>query len=172
METRDCVIGVFPSSDAAQEALSELEHDGWSREHISLIARGDENQLEAGGPIRQGDEMERSWAWGATAGAAVGLLAGSALFIVPGLGPVLFAGAAASAITGGLVGGLVGAMSGWGVKEDHIREYEDDLKHGKTLIVLTGDPPRLAEGRAILQATTAEKVTLHAETADSMNVDA
>jgi hypothetical protein len=73
----------------------------------------------------------------------------------------------ASGLTGGIVGGLVGAMSGWGVAPNHVRKYERELAAGKTLIVLTDDPARLAEGRAVLLATPAERVTMHAESADS-----
>jgi hypothetical protein len=115
--------------------------------------------------------MEKSAAVGAATGATLGLLASTALLVIPGLGPVLFVGAIASGITGGIVGGLVGAMSGWGIKEDHAEEYEDDLRAGKTLVIAKADPLRLAEVEAQLEQSVAERVTLHAEPADT-RVDA
>jgi hypothetical protein len=57
-------------------------------------------------------------------------------------------------------------MSGWGVKEDHVREYERDLQSGKTLVMVTGDPLRLAEVQALLEDSEADRVVLHAEAAD------
>ena len=170
MPTSDCIIAVFMNADQAHAAAATLERRGWRSHQVSLIARGEESHLDTRQPVRQGDRMEKSAAAGATAGAALGLLAGSALFIIPGIGPVVFAGALASGITGGLVGGIVGAMSGWGIKEDHLKDYEHEIRDGKALLALTGNPRELAESQALLRELGAERVTLHAESADS-NVD-
>jgi len=167
MRTQETVVAVFRSMGDARAAIESLQREGWNQKDVSLITRGKESELDATGPLDQGDQMEKSALVGAAAGATLGLLAGSALLIVPGIGPVVFAGAMASGITGGLVGGLVGAMSGWGVKENHVREYEQELRDGKTLLVVTGDPRRLAEAQSVLEDTQAERVVLHAETADS-----
>jgi hypothetical protein len=167
MTTQDCVIAVFTAAEDARRAIEDLKRRGWTDANVSLITRGEESELDATGPLDQGDRMEKGAALGAAAGATLGLLAGSALLIIPGIGPVVFAGAMASGITGGLVGGIVGAMSSWGVKEDHIREYEMDLRQGRTLVVATGDPERLAEAQSILDDSMADRVVLHAETADS-----
>ena len=164
---QDTVIGVFGSMRDARDAVARLDTGGWREPHVSLITRGRESELDATGPLDQGDRMEKNAAIGAAAGSAVGLLASSALLIIPGIGPVVFAGAMASGITGGLVGGIVGAMSGWGVKEDRVVEYERDLQSGKTLVVVAGDPLRLAEAKAILDESEAERVAVHAESADS-----
>jgi uncharacterized membrane protein len=165
--TADCVVAVFINADQAREAAATLERRGWRPHQVSLIARGQESQLDTTRPLRQGDRMEKSAAAGAATGATLGLLAGSALFIIPGIGPVIFAGALASGITGGLVGGIVGAMSGWGIKEDHLKDYEQEIRDGKALLTLTGNPRELAEGEELLRELDAEKVTLHAESADS-----
>jgi uncharacterized membrane protein len=167
MPNKDCVVAVFMNANEARTAAEELEHRGWRASQVSLIARGDQSELDTSQPLRQGDRMEKSAAAGATAGATLGLLAGSALFILPGIGPVVFAGALASGITGGLVGGIVGAMSGWGIKEDHLKDYEHDIRDGKAVLTLTGSPRQLADGQALLREMNAEKVTMHAESADS-----
>jgi outer membrane lipoprotein SlyB len=167
MTSQDCVIAVFDAVGDAHAALKDLQREGFTHQHVSLITRGEESELDATGPLDQGDRMEKGAAVGAAAGATLGLLAGSTLLVIPGIGPVVFAGAMASGITGGLVGGLVGAMTNWGVKEDHIHDYENDLRDGKTLIVATGDPLRLAEAQSVLESSEAQRVVLHAETADS-----
>ena len=164
---QDCVVGVFGSVGDAREAVQRLEQEGWGAADVSVITRGKESELDATSPLDQGDQMEKSAALGAAAGSAIGLLASSALFIIPGIGPVVFAGAMASGITGGLVGGLVGAMSGWGVREDHVPEYERDLRSGKTLVLVAGNPLRLAEAKSVLDESAAEHVVIHAESADS-----
>jgi outer membrane lipoprotein SlyB len=167
MLSHDCLIGVFPNLETAREALENLKRDGWSDQQVSLLTRGQESELDMTQPLTQGDGMEKSAAVGAAAGAALGLLASTALLIIPGIGPVIFAGAMASGITGGLVGGIVGAMSGWGVKENHAREFEAELRNGKTLVVVTGEPQTLAAAETILEDSDADRVSLLAETADS-----
>lgn len=171
MTNSDCLAAVFGSAENGNSAVTELIAQGLSKEQVSLVHGGDEDELIGARPMRQGDQMERSAAAGATAGAAVGLLAGSSLFLIPGLGPVLIAGALASGLTGGVVGGLIGAMSGWGITRDHLYEYEDLVRSGKTLVLVTGTPEELADAKAVLQDSSAERVSLHAETADSARVD-
>lgn len=170
MAKKDCVVAVFERSAEARDAAASLEAAGFGS-FISIIGREDQNRLTAAGPIDQGDEMEKSAAVGAATGATLGLLASTALVVIPGLGPVLFVGAVASSITGGIVGGLVGAMSGWGIKEDHAEEYEEYLRAGKTLVIAKADPLRLAEIEEQLEESPAERVSLHAESADT-RVDA
>lgn len=171
MANQECVIAVFDSVGDAHEAVAQLEHGGWGDGEVTLISRRNEEELDDLGRATHDDAMEKTAAVGGAAGAALGLLAGSALFIIPGIGPVLFAGAMASGLTGGLVGGLVGAMAGWGVKQDHIRRYEKSLQQGQTLVVVTGDPSRLAEAKTELQAGPAQEVALHSETADADRID-
>lgn len=172
MTTQDCVVAVYGSVEQAHSAVALLQRRGWTDRDISLMAPRQEGEAPVGQPLNQGDRMEKNAGIGAAAGATLGLLAGSSLLLIPGVGPVLFAGAMASGITGGLVGGIVGAMSGWGVKKDHALEYEQELRDGKTVVAVTGDPQRLAEAQSVMQNTPAEKVTLHAETADSETIDA
>lgn len=170
MSRRDCVVAVFARYADAHDTARTLEAAGYGPS-ISLIGREDESHLEASGPIDQGDEMEKSAAVGAATGATLGLLASTALLVIPGLGPVIFVGAIASGITGGIVGGIVGAMTGWGIKEDYAQEYEEELRQGKTLIIAKGNPLQLAEIEKQLEKSVAERVNLHAESADSQ-VDA
>ena len=170
MPKQDCVVAVFGTYSEASDARRQLEALGYGP-YISIISRETAERLDAAGPLTQGDEMEKSAAVGAATGATLGLLASSALLVIPGLGPVLFVGAIASGITGGIVGGLVGAMTGWGIKEDRAEEYEEELRAGKSLILAKADPLHLAEIEEQLEKTPAERVTLHAESADA-RVDA
>ncbi|BBO35787.1 hypothetical protein [Lacipirellula parvula] len=170
MPKQDCVVAVFGTYAAASDARRDLEALGYGS-YISIISRDTAERLDAAGPMTQGDEMEKSAAVGAATGATLGLLASSALLVIPGLGPVLFVGAIASGITGGIVGGLVGAMTGWGIKEDHAQDYEEELRRGKSLIVAKADPLHLAEIEEALEKSPAEEVKLHAESADA-HVDA
>lgn len=166
---QDAVIAIFAAADEARQQAAKLGAALHSIQ-VSLVTRGEMSELDASNLVDQNDQMGKTAAVGAATGAALGLLASSALLIIPGLGPVLFAGTMASGLTGGVVGGLVGAMSGWGVREDHIEEYEHELRIGKSLLLVTGDPQQLAEAQTRLENSSAERVVLHAEHAD-MPVD-
>ena len=165
MAKQDCVVAVFSNYSEANDTVTALSAAGFGP-YLSIVGR-DGNGLNTTEPIDHGDEMEKSAAVGAATGATLGLLASTALLVIPGLGPVLFVGAIASGITGGIVGG----MSGWGIKEDHAEEYEEDLRANRTLVIAKADPLRLAEIESQLEQSVAERVTLHAEPADT-RVDA
>jgi hypothetical protein len=168
----ECVIAVFHSPADAQRAVDDLAAHKFRPEQLSLITPGHEGDLERANPSRHGDRAEKSAASGAAVGGALGLLAGSSLLVIPGLGPIVAAGAIASGITGGIVGGLVGAMGGWGVKGDQGTRYAKELAAGKALVLVTGEPAALADAKALLLASPAERVAIHSETADSDKVDA
>jgi hypothetical protein len=66
-------------------------------------------------------------------------------------------------LTGALVGGFLGAMQGWGVEPDHIDAYEERVRAGKTLVIVTGAPRDVAQAVRLLQTTDALSVETHAE---------
>jgi hypothetical protein len=94
------------------------------------------------------------------------------LLLVTGLGAAVIAGPIAAAATGAVIGGFLGGMSGWGVHTDHVQEYEEKVREGKVLVIVSGDADNVADAERILSGTEAEEVRLHAETeADAPEVD-
>jgi hypothetical protein len=85
---------------------------------------------------------------GATSGAVLGGLTGGILgwvvgigaLAIPGIGPIIAAGALATtlggAAIGALAGGLLGALVSMGVPEDDAKGYEDHVRHGRILLTV------------------------------------
>lgn len=75
---------------------------------------------------------------GGILGGSLGLLAGIGALAIPGLGPFIAAGPLMAALggsgLGGSVGLLVGALSGYGIREYEVKQYEAGLKQGNILL--------------------------------------
>ena len=100
-------------------------------------------------------------AWGKTGafwGGFWGLLFGSALFVIPGIGPLFAAGPLVAWIVGALEGAtVVGGMSalgaglyGIGIPKDSVLNYETQIKAGKFVVIAHGTRDEVAKSKAIL----------------------
>jgi uncharacterized membrane protein len=161
---QQCVVAVFDSLEAAKEALAELETAKIPADCVSLVTNSVERQTPQTETMQYGDDTASDAAKGAGAGGLLGLLLGAPLLAIPGVGLMLVAGPLAMGITGAIVGGFLGSMAGWGVGEDHVAAYEQQVREGAVLIVINGDPQEVAESQGILQESRAQSVDLHAKT--------
>ncbi|HEY3112032.1 MAG TPA: general stress protein [Chloroflexota bacterium] len=152
----DHVIGVFDDGLSARDAIHALREAGFRGQDISiLIPDADASRefaTETGIATREGA------ATGALAGGVLGGLAGWLIGIgalaVPGVGPLLAAGALGAALSGAAigagVGAIAGALVGIGVPEDEAAWYEQEVRGGRALVsVLARD--RRDQAREILR---------------------
>ncbi|MEZ6097782.1 MAG: general stress protein [Pirellulaceae bacterium] len=167
-----CVVAVYESFDEAKQAVQALEKSDFPSEQVSLVTHSVPEEVLQEEVLQYGDETEKDAVKGAGVGGLLGLLLGTPLLMIPGIGPVLIAGPLAAGLTGAIVGGLLGAMAGWGVHEDHVQQYEQEVKDGKLLVVANGDPRHTAEAQRVLREMNAEDIHLHAPiSADAPEVD-
>jgi hypothetical protein len=97
------------------------------------------------------------------------LLFGSALFVIPGIGPLLIAGPLVGWIVAALegavvVGGLsaIGAgLVSLGIPKDSILKYETALKTDKYVVVAHGSVDEVSRAKDILSDTNAETLEHH-----------
>jgi hypothetical protein len=83
---------------------------------------------------------------GSTIGGVAGLLVGLGALAIPGVGPVMLAGAAATAIATAISGGVIGAAAGsltgglvgLGIPEDRAKIYDDRITEGGYLVIVEG----------------------------------
>jgi uncharacterized protein (TIGR02271 family) len=83
---------------------------------------------------------------------------GLGVLAIPGVGPIMLAGAAATAlattVAGGAIGAaagtLVGGLIGLGIPEDRAKIYNDRVSAGEYLVMVTGTKGEIAEAEAIL----------------------
>jgi hypothetical protein len=163
-------IGTFSNHSEAQAALHELRDSGFSMDRVSVVGQNinsGSNIAGADGSDRLSDlnhdhKAESGVKGGAVAGGAVGgltgLLVGLGMVAIPGVGPIMLAGAGATALatalTGGAIGaatgGIVGGLVGMGIPEDRARAYSDRVDHGDYLVMVEGSEAEISQAQAIL----------------------
>jgi hypothetical protein len=136
------VAGVFDAQDDAQRALNELKEAGFTPDQVSVVAK-DTRETQT---MVEGSDMAGAETTGAGTGAllggilggAAGWLVGIGALAIPGIGPIVAAGALATtlggAAVGAVAGGLIGALVGAGIPEEDARTYETHVKEGRILI--------------------------------------
>lgn len=150
-------IGLFAHRRDTEAALTEIRGSGFGMDRVSVIAKdsGHSEQIagtnvDANIERRTGNKADEGVKAGATTGAAVGglggLLVGLGTLAIPGIGPVILGGAAATALAtalgggaiGAAAGGLVGGLVGLGIPEDRAKVYRDRLNQGDDLVIIEG----------------------------------
>ncbi len=107
---------------------------------MSADTRKRQFAIPDGRPTKLGHEAAEGAAIGGSLGAvAAAIAAVGTTLCVPGLGLVI-AGPLAAAIAGAGAGqatdGIVGALIGWGIPDERIKEYDQDLRKGGILMAV------------------------------------
>lgn len=160
-------VGVFSSRHEAERALNELRDAGFSMDRVSIVAKdADRGDQIAGTDIHNrahGNKADEGAATGAATGGALGaltgLLVGLGAIAIPGIGPVMLAGATATALAttlsggaiGAVAGGLIGALIGLGIPEDRARIYSDRVSQGDYLVMVEGSEADIHRAESVLR---------------------
>lgn len=158
-------VGVFPTRDATYNALDALRSASFNMERVSVITRDAKREDDIAGVDVQdkvGNKADEGAAAGALTGGALGgvagLLVGLGTLAIPGIGPILLAGAEATAIAstlagagiGAAAGGLIGALVGLGIPEERAKVYNDRVSRGEYLVMVSGTEDEIRHAEAIL----------------------
>jgi hypothetical protein len=109
---RNTVVAIYPTHQEAEAAIKELGRSGFDMKKLSIVGKDYHTDEQVIGYCTTGDRMMAWGKYGAFWGGVWGLFLGGALFLIPGLGPVLMAGPVVAAIVSGLEGAaLVGGVS-------------------------------------------------------------
>lgn len=157
------VIAVYETLSQAKAAVEELRHSGLPTGQISFIGRTSNGISELKTHANVDDRTQADAAIGAGVGGLLGLLAGTAFFFVPAIGPLLLLGPMAGGLTGAVVGGVVGAMAGWGVPKDEATRLEAHIRAGKYLVAAHGDPEQLVRAEQVLKDTAPDEIETYFE---------
>lgn len=135
------VSAVFDSHSEADRAVSELRAKGVRDSAISIVAQRDGKNMTTDG---RGEEDAGDTAGKVAAGAGVGAILGIAALAIPGVGPLVAAGAIAetaiggAALTGAAIGGAGGGLASilkkHGVHDDDAGYYEERINSGGTFV--------------------------------------
>lgn len=162
MMLKQRAVGLFSNYQVTETALRELKDRGFLMDQVSVVGRDIDRYTQVTGAhvsnrlasVGSLDAHENEAGTGATTGAVAGgavggltgLLVGLGAIAIPGVGPVMLAGAAATtiatAISGGVIGAaagsLVGGLVGLGIPADHAQVYSDRVSEGDYLVMVEG----------------------------------
>ncbi|MGA3172726.1 MAG: general stress protein [Chthoniobacteraceae bacterium] len=169
--TTNSVIAIYDTHEQAEHAVKELQQAGIDMKSLSIAARNTHTDEHVVGYYNIGDRMKYWGKVGAFWGGFWGLLFGSALFAIPGLGPILVAGPLVAWIIAGLEGAaVVGGVSAVGaglvsigIPKDSVLKYDVALKTDKFLLIVHAAPEEVARAKEIIGGTEHSSCTVHGE---------
>ena len=164
MSNMNSVVAVFASHDQAENAIRELQKDGFDMKKLSIVGKDYHTEEHVVGYYTTGDRMLYWGKLGAFWGGFWGLLLGSAFFWVPGIGQLLVAGPLVMWIVGALeeaavFGGLTALGAGLysiGIPKNSVMQYETEVKSGKLLLIAHGTSEEVERAKDILHQTQAQ----------------
>ncbi|HVB33977.1 MAG TPA: general stress protein [Patescibacteria group bacterium] len=169
MPIQNSVVAVYRTHIEADQAVKELQGGGVDMHKLSIVGKGYHTDEHVVGYYNTGDRMKYWGKIGAFWGGFWGLLFGSALFMIPGLGPILAAGPIVAWIVGALEGAVVvGGMSAlgaglysMGIPKDSIVKYETALKSDQFLLIAHGTAAEVAKAKEIIDTTHPAEISVH-----------
>ncbi|MEH2207915.1 MAG: general stress protein [Nostoc sp.] len=168
-------VGVFSHRRDVEHALHELKKVGFDMNRVSVITQDGDRDDIAGADVsdRVGDQSDEGAKVGAATGGALGglagLLVGLGTLAIPGIGPIMLAGAAATTLAttlagagiGAVAGSLLGALIGLGIPEERARVYDERVKRGHYLVILDGTEAEILRAEAILNQQGVEEFGIY-----------
>jgi hypothetical protein len=171
MSITNSVVAIYDTHEQAERAIKELQEAGVDMKSLSIAGKDTHTDEHVVGYYNTGDRMKRWGKIGAFWGGFWGLLFGSGMFLIPGLGPILIAGPLVAWIIAGLEGAVVvGGVSALGaglvsigIPKDSVLKYEVALKTDKYLLVVHGTEDAVDKAKKIIAGTEHSSYTVHDE---------
>ncbi len=169
-------VGVFTNRQDAEYALNELRDSGFFMDAVSVVVRdADQKDNIAGAEVQKqvGNKSDEGAVTGVVAGGALGglagLLVGLGTLAIPGVGPVMLAGATATLIAttisggaiGAISGSIIGALIGLGIPEARARVYNERVVRGEYLVIIDGTIDNIALATTILMSRGIEELGIY-----------
>ena len=169
MSEQNTVVAIYGTHVEAEQALEELQSGGIDMKTLSIVGKDTHTEEHAVGYYNAGDRMKYWGKAGAFWGGFWGLLFGSALFVIPGIGPMLVAGPMVMWIVAALenavvVGGLSVFGAGLysiGIPKDSVVQYEVAIKTNKYMLVVNAGAAEVEKARNIIKNTCPIHLTVH-----------
>ena len=151
---RKRVVGVFRHQKDVERVIQALKDSDYDMNRVSLLARNIDS-VEGAEALQSpeetvGNEAGEGAGIGASTGTVLGgltgFLIGVGLLAIPGVGPILAAGAEIGALgstlagagIGAAAGGIIGALVGLGIPEERAKVYESRINAGHYLLAVSG----------------------------------
>ncbi|QDV85827.1 general stress protein [Planctomycetes bacterium TBK1r] len=169
--TPDSVVAIYDTHTQAEDAIKQLQASGIELNQLSIVGRDYHSEDHAIGYYNTGDRVKYWGKLGAFWGGIWGLLVGSGLFWLPGIGAVVVGGplvaglvaALENAIVTGGMSALGAAIYSVGIPKDSIVQYESSIEAGKFLVMIHGSTDKLTKAKEALHQTDAASVDHHVQ---------
>jgi hypothetical protein len=169
MEKINSVIAVYASHPQAEEALLAFKNSGFDMKKLSIVGKDYHTEEHVVGFYNAGERMKFWGKRGAFWGGFWGILFGSGLFLIPGVGHLIVLGPLVGWIVGALgeaavVGGFTALGAGLysiGIPKDSILQYETALKADHFVVVAHGTVEDVTAAKRILERTGPLSVDQH-----------
>ncbi|MEB3311198.1 MAG: hypothetical protein VKJ02_13295 [Snowella sp.] len=170
-------VGVFSHRRDVESALHEVQDSGFPMQRVSVIKQDNDGRNDRLGTVGQdrdeGNKADEGAAAGAVSGGILGgltgLLVGLGTLAIPGVGPIMLAGATATTIAttlggatvGAVAGGLIGALIGLGIPEERARVYNERVARGDYLVIVEGTDAELQRVESIFRDRHVEEYEVY-----------
>lgn len=169
MAEHNAVVGIFDSHAEAETSIKELQRAGFDMKKLSIVGKDYHTEEHVIGYYNAGARMKVWGKHGAFWGGLWSVLFGSALFVIPGIGPIFVFGPLVGWIVGVLegvvmIGGLsalAAALYSIGIPENSCILYETALKSDKFLVIAHGTAAEVTKAQNILDRAGAAQVDVH-----------
>jgi hypothetical protein len=169
MSEKNSVVAIFNIHTEAEAAIKELQKAGFDMKRLSIVGKDYHSEEHVVGYYNTGDRVKYWGKLGAFWGGLWGILFGSALFFIPGIGPIVVGGPLVAWIIGVLEGAVIigglsavgAALYGLGIPKNSILKYETSLKSDKFLLVAHGTREEVEKAKTVLETTSATETTIH-----------
>ena len=160
MQVHESPAHVFDTHEEAEIAIRSLVRAGVDVKTLSLVGKGIHSEEHAVGFYTSLDKIKSWGSVGAFWGGIWGLLLAPAVFFLPGIGLLAFAGPIVATLVGGLEGAVVvggisalgAALLQIGVPKEQVLRYETAVKADKFVLMVHGSAAELIRARQVLSA--------------------
>ena len=172
MIEQNAVVGIFNSHLEAEASILALQRAGFDMHKLSILGKDVRTEEHVIGFYHSGDRVKVWGKLGAFWGGFWGLLHGSALFVVTGLGPLMvfgpmvgwIIGALEGAVVAGGLSALAAALYSIGIPKNSCLKYETAIISDKFLVITMGNGEETAaKAKLILQTAGAAEIGIHPE---------
>jgi uncharacterized membrane protein len=171
MSKVDSIVAIYETHLQAEDAIKELQQAGVDMKSISIAAKDTHTDEHVVGYYNAGDRMKYWGKVGAFWGGFWGLLFGSALFAIPGLGPILVAGPLVAWIVAGIEGAVVvggasavgAGLVSIGIPKDSVIKYDTALKSDQYLLIVHGSSEDIDRAKDIIVGTKHTSYAVHSQ---------
>lgn len=163
MDKINALSYIFNTHTEAEDAIHLLSRTGFDLKKLSLVGKGSHSEQYPVGFYTTEDRIKSWGGTGAFWGGIWGLLFAPAVFILPGVGLLAFAGPLTAMLVSALEGAVVvggvsalgAALAQIGVPDDEVIKYETALKVDKFVLIVHGNAVEQEQARSVLESTKA-----------------